>query len=202
MPDIQSELTKVFDHWEEDAKTFQPDLQPKEQLKMKSTPTAKSLSETVFHYVLNNPSQTTMHYVTALEKLGHNRGSTTSLLSQMVRNCLLNKDLNGLLTPASTKYRPLKKLPSTRKMKARKQITIKRVERVAPPVVQPAPKAGIESLYSKGIDNLRVRLVESINRGAVPTAWSPESIMDTLTRGQAKELHTALAKAFNLGEGA
>jgi len=35
MPDIQSELTKVFDDWEEDAKTYQPDLQPKEQLQMK-----------------------------------------------------------------------------------------------------------------------------------------------------------------------
>jgi hypothetical protein len=195
MPDIQSELTKVFDDWEEDAKTHQPDLQPKEQLQMKKTATHKSLSETVFHHVKSTPDHTTMQHVASLQTMGHNGKSVVSLLSQMVRNNLLSRDPNGRLVAVASKYRPLQKIPASRPYIKHKQVNV--VPAPRPEASAATPKAGIDSLYSNvGADDLRTR---PFNK---PKQWSPEDIMDTLTRGQAKELHAALAVAFNLGRGA
>ena len=202
MPDIQSELTKVslakvLDDWEEDAKTHQPDLQPKEQLQMKKTATHKSLSETVFHHVKSTPDHTTMQHVASLQTMGHNGKSVVSLLSQMVRNKLLSRDPNGRLNAITSKYRPLQKIPASRPYIKHKQVIV--VPAPRPEASAATPKAGIDSLYNSGVDDLRTRLTASFNKSK---QWSPEDIMDTLTRGQAKELHAALAVAFNLGGGA
>jgi hypothetical protein len=196
MPDIQSELTKVFDDWEEDAKTYQPDLQPKEQLQMKKTATHSSLSKTVFSYVLTNPHRTTAQHVHSFQAMGHNGKSVVSLLSQMVRNNLLSRDANGRLVAVASKYRPLQKTPASRPYIKHKQAKV--VPALHPEALVSTHKAGIDSLYSNlGADDLRTHLAASFTKSK---QWSPESIMDTLTRGQAKELHAALAVAFNLGE--
>lgn len=218
MPDLQSELKKTLNAWEQDANQYQPDLQPKEQMKMQATfataarpatpatnnPDAKTstlpkpvkpadmtLTETVFNYVRDNPGYSQLEYVNVFVAAGFNYGSVTSLVSQFVQARMMNKDINGKLTVAVPAYKTL--TSSLRKNKLHKRVVL--VKR-KPANTDTKQSAGIAALPKP------LKKEDFIITKATPepapkdNAWSVDSILDTLSVNQARQLRDALNDMF------
>lgn len=85
----------------------QPETPPNTSTKTQFRTTV-GVSQASFNYIRDNPYLTTMQAVDDLERKGFKRGSTISLLSQMVRQGLMSKDKDGKLTALVKEFRPLK----------------------------------------------------------------------------------------------
>ena len=196
MPDLQSELKKTLSAWEEDAKQTQPDVKPKEQLKMQQAPlttntpkpTLKPITsgQKVFDYIAKFPGKTPLEYVPLIEKLGVKRGSITSFISQMLNNRMLNKDLNGKLTPAVTEFRTIKRLPMsvkyTKKAKPKKLVIIKKTV---------PPSLGISAIATNTAPTpMPTPTIKTTS------SWNVDDLLNTLTVTQARALHKALNLMF------
>lgn len=89
--------------------------------------TTVGVSQASFNYIKDNPYTTTMQAVAALEQQGFKRGSTLSLYSQMVRQGLLSKDMDGKLTALVKEFRPMKSSSQMAKIdKMVKKVTAKK----------------------------------------------------------------------------
>lgn len=176
MPDLQSELKKTLSAWEADAQQTQPDVKPKEQLNMTTqtapatlTPEKKvSQAQRIFDYITANPGNTHMGYAKALVKHGIKSSSTTSLISQMIRNNLVNRDIEGRITPATTKYRTMSKLPPLKKHKPKRNLS-----------------EGIAAIATTTTTSPRMT-----------TTWDAKVMIDNLSVGQARALYDELTKIF------
>jgi len=123
MPDMQTELSKVINGWENGASS------------------AMGVSQTTFHYIKENPGCTSKSAVEALEKMGLKPTSTVSLISAMVRQNHVRKDANRKLYAIASAYVPIKQ-NSAKKTKP------KAVKPSPAPAPAPAPEAqGIAALY-------------------------------------------------------
>ena len=118
MPDMQTELSKVINGWEN------------------GTPSAMNISQTTFHYIKEHPGCTTVSAVKELEKMGLKPASTVSLISAMVRQNQVRKDANRKLYPIASAYTPLK------------QSNAKKARLTPKPKEVPTPEVqGIAALY-------------------------------------------------------
>jgi len=99
---VQAALSEWGD---EDTPPAQP--QPASNVKTQFRTTV-GVSQASFNYIRDNPYMTTMQAADELEKKGFKRGSTISLLSQMVRQGMMSKDKDGKLTALVKEFRPLK----------------------------------------------------------------------------------------------
>tara|TARA_R110000822_G_scaffold17335_2_gene58476 strand:- start:3644 stop:4228 length:585 start_codon:yes stop_codon:yes gene_type:complete len=70
-----------------------------------------SVSEGTFNFIKDHPYTTKMDAVKALANMGFNPGSTTSLLSHMIRQRLISCDMEGKLTAIVGAYVPLRAAP-------------------------------------------------------------------------------------------
>jgi hypothetical protein len=104
----QNERVKAaLNEWGDDDHT--PSAPPQTEPNTKNLfKTTVGVSKASFNYIRDNPYLTTMQAVDELERKGFKRGSTVSLLSQMVRQGLLSKDKDGKLTALVKEFRPLK----------------------------------------------------------------------------------------------
>jgi len=166
MPDIQTEMQKILQAWE----------QPETTETIKETtvfaPTTNT-SRATFEAVRDNPGLPPKEYIRMLDAKGHKPSSTSSLLGQMVRQGVVWKDSSGFLRPNQNEYKPLKaakKLPKKVKAaKSNKVIT-------STPVVEPK---GITSLVATPVKSDRV-----------------QEIMNTISLPEAKRLYNSLATYF------
>jgi hypothetical protein len=192
MPDLQSELKKTLSAWEADAQQTQPDVKPKEQLNMttQAAPAPKTLTpkkkepqaKRIFDYITSNPGNTHMGYAKALVKHGIKSNSTSSLISQMIRNNIVNRDIEGKITPATTTYRSIKKLPAIQKHKPKRNLTLI-VKKVAPDVGK----------QSEGIAAIATATTTSPR---MVTTWDAKVMIDNLSVSQARALYDELTKIF------
>lgn len=191
MPDLQSELKKTLSAWEADAQQTQPDVKPKEQLNMTTqtapatlTPKKKeSQAKRIFDYITANPGNTHMGYAKDLVKQGFKLNSTTSLISQLIRNNLVNRDIEGRITPATTKYRIIKKMPAIlQKHKPKRNLTLV-VKKVVPQTDKQAE--GIAAIATTTTTSPRMT-----------TTWDAKVMIDNLSVGQARALYDELTKIF------
>lgn len=215
MPDLQSELKKTLSAWEQDANQYQPDLQPKEQMKMQATtisntpatntpatnkpalpkpvkPADLTLTETVFNYVQDNPGHSQVEYVNTFVAAGYNYGSITSLLSQFVQARMMNKDINGKLTVAIPSYKTLTQ--ALRKSKLHKRVVLVKRKPTNTDTKQPAGIAALPKPLKKEdfiITKATPEPVVSKNN-----TWSVDSILDNLSVNQARQLRDALNDMF------
>lgn len=190
MPDLQSELKKTLSAWEADAQQTQPDVKPKEQLNMTTqaatapatlTPKKKEpQAKRIFDYITSNPGNTHMGYAKALVKHGIKANSTSSLISQLIRNNLVNRDVEGKITPATTKYRTISKLPPLKKHKPKRNLTLI-VKKVVPQTDKQAE--GIAAIAT----TTSPRMV---------TTWDAKVMIDNLSVSQARALYEELTKIF------
>ena len=136
------------------------------------TPPAGSISQGTFDYVRSHPNNTTRHIVERLHTLyGYNTTSTTSLISQMVRQGRISRE-NGVLLALYDRYSPIKVKPKAAKV-AHKQVKITvNGQDIA------APAGGIATLTKP------------------PVAHSISSLLDNISVNEARALYLELKKLF------
>ena len=100
----------------------------------------------------------------------------------MLNNRMLNKDLNGKLTPAVTEFRTIKRLPMsvkyTKKAKPKKLVIIKKTV---------PPSLGISAIATNTTPTPTIKTTSS---------WNVDDLLNTLTVTQARALHKALNLMF------
>jgi len=172
MPDIQTEMQKILQAWE------QPETieETKETTMFKPT---TNTSRATFEAVRDNRGCPPIEYVRILTAQGHKASSVSSLLGQMVRQGTVWKDSTGGLHPNHTEYTPLKtakKFPKQPK-KTKKVLTVKtsKPTEVSAPATQSLGLAALAT-PSKG-DRV-------------------QEIMNSISLPEAKRLYNSLATYF------
>lgn len=170
MPDIQTEMKKIMQAWEQPETTQQP---PKDTPMFTKT---IGVSEASFNIIRDQPGLPKKEYIQMLERKGFKKASTSSLLSQMVKQGHVWVDSSGLLRPNKTEYTPIKAASSFNKknlkVKTHKKYKVKDV---------PVPE-GIAALVAERKEKLVVDRVQEI--------------MDTISLPDAKRLHKTLNEYF------
>ncbi len=188
MPDMKTALSKIIDTWEtNDASLSTNTAQPE------STPTmtpseSTGTSRATFNYLRDTPYVTTAAAVKNLELLGYNPASTTSLISQMVKQGLCSRDKDGHLTVLVKEYRPLK---STTALRKEREARLLDKETRKPPV----------NIDARAIKerNMPERLVGFNAIVAQPTSAAPitaEQVLKTLSVKEAFALYRELQTMF------
>lgn len=131
--------------------------------------TTNNVTRETFDHVKNTPGQTRAQAIQALEERGFTHKSTTSLLSQMVRQDLI-REVRGLLYVQTPEYRPLK---STRAKAQAKPVTKKAQAKPRPTFIPPT-EAPVQ----------------------INAAWDAETILNNLSIKQASALYDELRKIF------
>lgn len=167
MPDIQTEMQKILQAWEQPETTQQP---PKDTPMFTKT---IGVSEATFNIVRDQPGNTKAEYIRQLERKGFKKSSTSSILSQMVKQGKVWADSSGLMRPNQAEYTPIKAASSFNK-KSLKVKTSKKYKTKEVPVPE-----GIAALAE-----------ERKTRDEV------QHIMDTISLPDAKRLHKALNEYF------
>jgi hypothetical protein len=161
MPDLQTAMQKILQSWEQPETTETT----KETTVFKPT---TNTSRASFELVRDNPGNSKKECIRLLGLKGFKPSSTSSLLSQMVRQGLIWVDSSGGLHPNSKDYRPLKavKVFKAKKAKTSKLRTSEEVELQNP------------------------RLID------VPVRTNIEVILDTITLSEAHALYSKLHVYF------
>lgn len=169
MPDIQTEMQKILQAWEQPETTQQP---PKDTPMFTKT---IGVSEATFNIVRDQPGNKKAEYIRQLESKGFKKASTSSILSQMIKQGVLWVDSSGLLQPNQAEYTPLKPAknfktaPKTLKLKTSRKYKTKDV---------PVPE-GIAALVEERKERDEV-----------------QHIMNTISLPDAKRLYNSLATYF------
>lgn len=145
MPDIQTEMQKILQAWEQPETTQQPEDTP-----MFTTTT--NTSRATFEIVRDQPYKLKSYYIKQLEQKGFKKSSTSSLLAQMVRQKHLSVDDMGLMHANQNEYRPLKSattLKKAKKVKTSKLITSEVVEAPKARVITAPVRTNIESILDE-----------------------------------------------------
>lgn len=142
-----------------------------------------NVTRETFEHVKNNPGQTRAQAVQALEKRGFSANSTTSLISQMVRQDLI-REARGLLYVQSPEYRPLK-TARTLKAQAQKAVVETQVE-AKQPVVH-IKKEKPTRAYDRHSDTPSIQ---------INATWDAETLLNNLSIKQARALYDELRKIF------
>jgi hypothetical protein len=163
MPDLQTEMQKILQSWDQPETT-----ETTEETTVFTTTT--NTSRATFEIVRDEPGLPKKQYIRMLETKGFKKASTTSLLSQMIRQGHISVDDMGLLHTNFNEYRPLKST-TTLKNKAKRPKTSK-------------------LRTSEAVETPKPRLIE------VPVRTNIEVILDTITLSEAHELYCKLHQYF------
>ena len=175
MPDIQTEMQKILQAWDQ-PETTQPTEQPKGPKLFAPT---NNVTKSTFEAVRDNPGLPKKEYIRRLEVLGYKKASTSSLLSQMVRQGHVWVGSDGALHPNGKEYTPIKSAKTVanreKKLKVKTSAPTKKYKTKEVPV-----PAGITSLVSdlKAVDRV-------------------QEIMNTISLPEAKRLYNSLATYFS-----
>jgi hypothetical protein len=176
MPDLQTAMQKILQSWE------QPETTEPTKETTVFTPTTNT-SRATFEIVRDDPGLLTMQYVRKLEARGYKKSSTTSLLTQMLRQGHIRKGSDGGLHPNQAEYRPLKSA-TTLKNKVKKVKTSKLITSSLP---QPSAKAlAMAAEAMSGINML----------GKRPYRTKIQTILDGISLSDAHELYRELHTYF------
>ena len=101
MPDIQTEMQKILQAWD------QPEITetPKETTVFKPT---NNVTQATFNFVRDNSGCARNDAIRILVSQGHKKSSVSSLIGQMLRQGHIYKDSDGLLRPNGKTYTPIK----------------------------------------------------------------------------------------------
>ena len=120
MPDIQTEMQKILQAWE------QPEIieETKETTMFKPT---NNVTKATFNFIRDNSGCSRNDAIRLLVVQGHKKSSVSSLIGQMLRQGHIWKDGDGLLRPNAKEYTPIKssKTLAKREAKVKKAKTFK-----------------------------------------------------------------------------
>lgn len=176
MPDLKSELTKVINAWEHTA----PEPEPMPETRPSKSPIfepTNNVCRNTFDCIKKNPGKSRKEIIEALLESGYKKGSTTSLIGQMVKQGMV-RDTGGLLYAVTDEYVPLKSHKAWVRQQALQQVQTQ-------PQPKPAPERKHITLVSK-------RTGEVLNPKPVEKEWSPDDVISKLNVHQALALFKAL----------
>jgi hypothetical protein len=166
-------------------------------------PIKNNITRTTFNYIRDNPGSTRKEIITALEHLGFNSGSTSSLIAQL-RKSGLTHATNDLYYADVDEYLPVKKRkPAKSKglQPAREPIPKRKYERKA--------VTGIGALLREKLDSAPVPSQDALDAAAYAMGGhankrlislvrnkSPQDILKDMTVYQAHELYVHLKQMF------
>jgi len=169
MPDIQTEMQKILQAWE------QPEPPQQHQGPKLFEPT-NNVTKATFNFIRDNSGCARKDAIRLLVQQGHKKSSVASLIGQMLRQGHIWRDSDGLLRPNGTEYTPIKssKTMANREKKAK--------------VVKPAKTFKVKTSEPKGITSLV----------ATPTTERDEvqHIMNNISLFDAKRLYCILGTYF------
>lgn len=166
MPDIKTALQKVITEWEKPA---DPPAAP--------TPAAhrfqptNNISRTTFEFIKANPGLTRAEVVAKLTAKGYKATSTSSLVTQMIRQGLVKVGPHNRVFTDHPEYTPIK----PRLVRAAQKAAAKPRKQAAKKPVEPTP-------------------AETVTRPVRQTAV--EELLEQLSIVQARELYDQLRKIF------
>ena len=110
MPDIKSALSAALNEWDDYIET---NKQPEKQMEQTQTKpylfkTTNNVTRNTFNAVRDNPGMTRKTVLAQLETQGFKLASTTSILSQMIKQRLIREEDDGTLHANFKDYVPLK----------------------------------------------------------------------------------------------
>ena len=139
MPDIRTALSKVLNEWDES--NNQPENQVEQtQTKPHYFKTTNNVTRSTFEEVRDNPGFTRKVILAKLETKGFKLASTTSILSQMIKQRLVREEDDGTLHANFKEYMPLK-ATSKPKVKVKVKAEPKPAKKAAPIEAAPSPQA-------------------------------------------------------------
>lgn len=160
MNNIKSALTKALDEWE--PKVVKP-------IPIRTAEEAGGVAKGTFEYICDNPHLTKKTVVGALALAGYKPSSTSSLISAMIKQGLVQMSMNGTLTTIAARYSPIK---SNYKAAKKKQ-----------PIKQ-------------GIAALETQTATEPPKYILRKALDIDALIDTLTIREAITLHAKLTEAL------
>ena len=182
-----AKLQATIDDWGDDEDAPAPVVNTiNKETRVTITPvhTPTTISEGTFNFVRNNPSQTAKDIVARLHSVyGYNPTSTTSLISQMVRQGLIGRQ-DGLLYALVDSYKPIKS----------KDALIKQQEQQEQQEQQ-APHKQVR-ITVRGED------INPPSKGIAALATKPDvtynisSLLDNISVNEARALYLELKKLF------
>ena len=172
MPDIK---TALLNAWAKDEEQTIKEKVMTKPLAHRFKPTNNASRET-FAFIKNNPNLKASEIVRHMVKRGFKENSTVSLCTQMVRQGMVSKDVNGGLRVMQDEYAPLKAYKKKAKVKVVK--------------VPKKEVAGLAALAPQDkVDTSRSTIV--LNRN-----WTAHGVVDKLSVMQARELYDLLKQIF------
>jgi hypothetical protein len=173
-----NELKDTINEWANDDKQ-EPDV------KQRGFQPTNNVSRETFNAVRDNPNKTNGELVKILEGKGFNPSSVGSLLAQMARQDIVQRDENGRFTTRLKEYTPIKGSSTTTK---KKKVSITK---------RPYVKSGKYTTKS-GIAALDTHTTLPTPVAAAP-AFNPDELLSTLSFPQVlalyKKIKTLLGEA-------
>jgi hypothetical protein len=177
-----NELKDTINEWANDDKQ-EPDV------KQRGFQPTNNVSRETFNVVRDNPNKTNGELVKILEGKGFNPSSVGSLLAQMARQDIVQRDENGRFTTRLKEYTPIKGSSTTTKKKA---VSITK---------RPYVKSGKYTTKS-GIAALETHTTPPVATPApapVASSFNPDELLSTLSFPQVlalyKKIKTLLGEA-------
>ena len=174
MPDIQTEMQKILQAWEQPETTETT----KETTVFKPT---NNVTKATFNFIRDNAGCTRVHAIQKLVQEGHKKSSVSSLIGQMLRQGHITKNNYGMLYPNGEEYTPIKSSKTiakreakVKKAKSYKVITSKTTE-------PSAESLGLAALVLDHKPDMRTNI---------------DIIMDTVSLNDAHELYRRLHLYF------
>lgn len=168
MSDIKSALAKALNEWE--PKPIGPiPMAPYKPIPTPTSEEAGGVAKGTFEFILNNPHLTKKTVMKSLALAGYKPASTSSLISAMVKQGMVQLSSNGLLLATVSEYTPVK---GTYHKPTKK--------RAAP------AKQGIAALEPQ----------PEPSRYVLRKALDIDALIDTLTIREAITLHAKLSEAL------
>jgi hypothetical protein len=179
MPDIQTEMQKILQAWE------QPETIEETKETTMFTPT-NNVTKATFNFIRDNSGCARNDAIRLLVQQGHKKSSVSSLIGQMLRQGHIWKDSDGLLRPNGTEYTPIKssKTIANREKKVKKPKTFKLK------TSEPSAEALTAAATAMGGINMLV------DHDHTPIRTSIDIIMDTVSLNDAHELYRRLHLYF------
>ncbi len=179
MPDLHTEMQKILQAWEQPETTEQP----KETTVFKPT---TNTSRAAFEIVRDDPGLLKKEYIRKLEAMGHKKASTSSLLSQMIRQGQIWVGSGGALRANQKEYKPLK----TSKTFTNQEAKVKKPKTSKVRTSEPSAEALTAAATAMGGINML------IDHDHTPIRTSIDVIMDTVSLNDAHELYRRLHLYF------
>jgi len=174
MPDIQTEMQKILQAWDQPETTETT----KETTVFKPT---NNVTKATFNFIRDNSGCARNDAIRILVSQGHKKSSVSSLLGQMLRQGHIYKDSDGLLRPNGKEYTPIKssKTIAKREAKVKKPKTSK--VRTSMTNEPSAESLGLAALVLDHKPDIRTSI---------------DIIMDTVSLNDAHELYRRLHLYF------